>query len=307
MKYLKVKELDLSLSKIVFGGASISGEGKGYGFGKMSEKDSQALIEYSVSLGVNVFDSAPIYGFNLAELRLGKYLKKNRENVFLTSKSGVSWHENGRVNMSNDKNTTRTMLEQSLRNFDSDYIDIYMVHWPDKKVDIRHTLDVIKQAQDEGKVTYIGLCNTADSELKLATEVCDINFIQSECNLFNNNIKTLSPDLMNDVVTMGWGTLDKGILSGKLTSSTQFDSTDCRSWAPWWKKSNWKEKVLKVDHYSKESDNLPIKELALNYSFRNTDLSLCGFKTNKQLDEIINCLSLTEESYTESISRFSAL
>jgi aryl-alcohol dehydrogenase-like predicted oxidoreductase len=301
MKYFENKKLGLSLSKLVFGGASISGEGKGYGFGKMSEKAAQELIEYAYHLGVNVFDAAPIYGFNLSEIRLGKYLHKYREEVLLTSKSGVSWHENGRVNMSNDKKTTINMLEQSLRNFNSDYIDIYMVHWPDKKVDIREPLEVLKKAQDNGKIKYIGLCNTNESDLKLASEVCDVEFIQSECNLFNDTIINMP----KDITSMGWGTLDKGILSGKLTIDTIFDSTDCRSWAPWWKKSNWKDKVKRVEEYGGGVGILPIKELGLQYSFENSNLSLCGCKTPDQLDDVVKILELMNTSnYANSLERF---
>ena len=67
-----------------FGGASLSGEGGGYGFGEMTEKKAQELISFVYDQGIRVFDLAPIYGFGLAEERVGRaFKKKDREKVYL--------------------------------------------------------------------------------------------------------------------------------------------------------------------------------------------------------------------------------
>ena len=85
------------ISKLSFGGASLSGEGKGYGFGAMSDQQAIDLINHALELGITVFDTAPIYGHHLSEIRLGKSLKKKRDDIVLVSKAGVTWHDNGRV------------------------------------------------------------------------------------------------------------------------------------------------------------------------------------------------------------------
>jgi myo-inositol catabolism protein IolS len=85
------------LEKLVvfsFGGAAVSGEGGGYGFGNISEADSIELMHYAYDLGINLFDSAPIYGFGMSEQRIGKAFKgAKRDSVYITSKSGVTWHD----------------------------------------------------------------------------------------------------------------------------------------------------------------------------------------------------------------------
>lgn len=309
MEYNKHKDIHLEISRIGFGGASLSGEGKGYGFGKMSEKQAQALLERSFASGINIYDAAPIYGHNLCEKRLGKYLKNIREKVLLVSKSGVSWHDNGRVNMTNDISTTKSMLESSLRNFNSDYIDIYMIHWPDVRVDIRYPLEILQKAKEAGKIKYIGLCNTHNEDLERAESVCNIQFLQSEVNLFNNGFLNLEADLIQSKIKMGWGTFDKGILSGHLKTNHVFDSTDCRSWAPWWKKSNWKDKVKKVESYIDKfvdkNEALGIKELALSYSLRNADITLCGMKKSDHLKNIEQIMGLKNlNSFDDSLEKF---
>jgi aryl-alcohol dehydrogenase-like predicted oxidoreductase len=172
----------LSLPVITFGGAGISGEGGGYGFGAMSETEAEALLKSAWEKGFTLFDTAPIYGFGLSEERMGRYLPKE---AMVVSKCGVDWHESKRVNMTNDPKTSERMLNESLKRLKRDVIDIYMVHWPDKKVDFRDTLQVLIRAKETGKIKHIGLCNTTLDELSLAKEVCQVEVIQSELNLFN--------------------------------------------------------------------------------------------------------------------------
>lgn len=286
MKYTVGKNLDWKLSKIAFGGASLSGVSGGYGFGPIDAKDSQKLIEDSVALGINVFDTAPIYGFGQSERSLGEFLKKIRDDIYLVSKAGVSWHENKRVNMSNDPKLVLSMFEQSLRDLQSDYIDIYMIHWPDASVDIRDALNVLQKQKDQGKIRAIGLCNTNLVDLHRASEVCRVDFVQSEFNLFNSGFKEIEDYIQKEnILTMGWGTFDKGILAQSVKDNSRFDKSDCRSWAPWWKKSNWKERVKKVSELGM-LEGYTIKQIALSYSLQNMDLSICGIKSQGHLQEL---------------------
>lgn len=285
MDYYNDKNTGLKLSKLCFGGASISGDGKGYSFGEMSERDSQELIEYALDQGINLFDTAPIYGFNQSEKRLGLGLRNIRDKVHIITKAGVGWHGSGRVNMSNDPKLVLEMLENSLRNLDSEYIDFYMIHYPDARVDIRYSLDVLVKAQVQGKIKHIGLSNTTAEEIELASEICEVQILQEEVNLFNNSYSNLKS--AKGILKTGWGSLDKGILAGKLNPESKFHKDDCRSWAPWWKKSNWKDKTLRVKTLQEAIQEYTPLELALKYSMTNSDIPICGFKTMAQLDALL--------------------
>lgn len=281
-----IDKLGKKIGALGFGGAAISGEGKGYGFGDIDESKSIEMLLKAYDEGVNVFDFAPIYGHNLAEARAGMAFRNHRENVYLVSKAGVDWHDNGRVNMSNDPKIVMKMLEQSLRNFQSDYIDIYMIHWPDPRVDIRRPLEVLYNAQEKGKITHIGLCNTNVEDLQKAKEVCPVDVIQMEANLFNQNtIKNLEIHVQEHMLTLGWGSFDKGILTQTVDEERKFDSSDCRSWAPWWKKGDWKKKVQFVEKVSRELglEKGELAHAAINCSQELVDVSLCGMKTFEHL------------------------
>lgn len=284
---------------IVFGGAALSSKGGGYGFGEID--DPFGLLENAFDLGITTYDTAPIYGFGESERVLGEAFLKNREKVKIISKAGVGWHDNGRVNMSNEPRLVLKMLEDSLRRLQSDYIDIYMIHWPDRNVDIRYPLEVLLKAQIQGKIHSIGLCNTNTLDLELSSEMANIEFVQSEFNFFNDGFSDLP---VGDFQKMGWGTFDKGILAGTVKADRKFSKHDCRSWAPWWKKSGWKEKVQYVEEFR---DFTNIKSLALHFSLQNMDMTLVGIKNTEQLGEIIRLsyLNLDSEHILDAQKYFS--
>ncbi|RLA62773.1 MAG: hypothetical protein DRQ88_01815 [Epsilonproteobacteria bacterium] len=274
---------------IGFGGASISGEGKGYGFGPISETNSIDLLNESLEKGIKVFDTAPIYGFGTSEVRMGKAFAKCREEVFICSKGGITWDQNKRVDIDNSPQTIRRMLESSLKSLDSDYIDLYMIHWPDPRSDIRRAIEVLARAKEKGKINHIGLCNTNQEDFLKAQEIEKIEVLQSEFNLFNK--PEILEQIKDQIYFMGWGTLDKGIISGRVTLGRTFDPLDARSWAPWWKKSpkNQKiEKMKKVLSFLKEKGHSGTElALAYNNSFSKLSLSLVGFRNSQQLDSLL--------------------
>lgn len=280
---------------IAFGGAAISGEGGGYGFGDISENQAIDLLLEAYEGGIKIFDTAPIYGFGMSEIRMGKAFKNIREKVFLVSKCGVTWHENKRVDMNNDPAIAQKMLEQSLRDLNTDFIDLYMVHWPDARVDIRKTMEVLSKAKHQGKIKHIGLCNTNLDELNKAFEIDRVEVVQSEFNLFTNKFvsEQLFPYLKEKNISfMSWGTLDKGIITGRVDQNRKtYDKSDCRSWAPWWKSADNSDKfeamkklwpLLDKNHHT----GLELA-LAYNLSYPELSVAICGAKSSAQLQSLL--------------------
>ena len=290
MRYNKFGPIDFNISQITFGGASISGEGKGYGFGAISEADAISLLQQAFELGINSFDTAPIYGFRTSEIRMGKAFKNIREKVFITSKSGIDWHDSGRVNMNNDPKIAQKMLEQTLRDLQSDYVDLYMIHWPDEKWDIRYPLEVLQNNQSKGKIKHIGLCNTNLEDYSKASSVCNIEVLQSELNLFNQSFLKLLSKIAECPAVMTWGTLDKGILTGRINAKRKFDDFDCRKKAPWWKKDEVLLKAKKVEELQKSSRELLALAIGHNLSVANVSSAIVGARNPEQLNEVVSAV-----------------
>ena len=303
VSFMSARFLDL-----VFGGASLSGSGGGYGFGDISETDAFKLLDTAIYLEVLRFDTAPIYGFGRSEEILGKYFKQKRESIEIMTKGGVTWHDNGRVNMTNDPNVIESMIHTSLKTLNSDYIDTYLIHYPDPKVDIRKTLEVVEKARIQGKIKNIGLSNTNSSELELALEVCPISVVQNQCNLFVNEFEDMEEFCKKNKITlMGHSVLYKGVLTGRVNLTRQFDTTDFRAWAPWWKRSDWKKKVQTVERFKAAHPDIDLLTLAITQGLKQSDAIVCGSKKPQSLREIVQRIKEPVPGIDELVEEFKAL
>jgi len=289
--------LIFQVTEIAFGGGSISGEGGGYGFGHIGDEEAISLLDEAFERGINLFDTAPAYGFGLSEKRMGKAFVEKRDSVFIVSKGGIPWDDKKRIKIDNSPKVIQKMLEQSLRDLQTDYIDLYMIHWPDKNVDIRKPMEYLSKAKDEGKIRAIGLCNSFVEDINQAFEIDRVDVLQSELNLFNSSAKEALFDIIREkkMGFMSWGTLDKGILTGRVTPQRTFDEVDARSWAPWWTKVDRtpKHKAMeRINELLKEKEHSAL-ELALGYvlQFQELSTALCGVRNTDQLETAIKALN----------------
>ncbi len=290
MDKVKLGRTDLEISTICFGTAAISGEGGGYGFGNISESDSLNLMDFTFDSGINFYDTAPIYGYDLAELRLGKFLKRQRDKKIVVSKCGIGWHYNKRVNHSNDPDFCIKMLEKSLRSLNTDYIDIYLVHAPHEKESLSPLMEALQIEKKKGKIRFLGVSNFNAKQL---TDISEIDVIQNEFNLFTKMDEELINKIQSENLgAMSWGTFDKGILTDRVTIGRSYEKVDLRSWAPWWKKQNLEKKLKKLEAIKNFSDKIEIDLLSLclnfNISQKFLHSTICGGRNKQQWEEILN-------------------
>lgn len=288
--------LDFQVTEIAFGGGAISGEGGGYGFGHVSDEDAISLLQEALDRGINLFDTAPVYGFGLSEKRMGKAFLGKRDRVFIVSKGGIPWDDNKRLKLDNSPKVIQKMLEQSLKDLRTDYIDLYMIHWPDNNVDIRKPMEYLSKVKEEGKIRVIGLCNSFVEDINRACEIERVDVLQSEFNLFNSSAKDTLFDIIREkkMGFMSWGTLDKGILTGRVTPERKFDEVDARSWAPWWKNDDKTSKykaMERINELLKETEHSGL-ELALGFvlQFQEISTALCGVRNTEQLETAVKAL-----------------
>ena len=289
----KFGQIDEQVSLLGFGAASLSGSGGGYGFGPISDEDAVALVDAALASGINLYDTAPIYGFGESERRLGLALKGQRDKAFLVSKCGVAYDDRRRVRIDNSPKTTQQMLEASLRRLETEMIDLYMVHWPDKDVDIRHTIETMAKAKDRGLIRYVGLSNTNAEELSKAREVCPIDVVQLQANFLSPDaLDTLEEtEDLSQIGVMSWGTLAKGILTGRVDRNRTFDPLDARHSEPWWVNADHEP------HFAVMDALMPLLadygytglELALGYLYdrEHVDTLLCGVRNLSQLQTAV--------------------
>jgi aryl-alcohol dehydrogenase-like predicted oxidoreductase len=291
MKKRKFGRLDFEVSEISFGGGAVSGEGGGYGFGDLSEADSTGLLRAALERGINLFDTAPCYGYGMSERRFAKAFRDRRDEVFLVSKCGVTWDENKKFKTTNDPEVARRMLEQSLRDLETDRIDLYFIHWPDKKIDVRRTMEVLSQAKREGKIGAIGLSNFYDvEEVERAMEIDRVDAFQTQFNLFRPEAaEKLFPFAReNEIAHMSWGSFDKGILTGRVKRGREFPASDFRSRYTGFIDEGKMRAMDRIEPLLEENGS-DGRALALGFILSHPEAStaVCGVKSVEQLDTAI--------------------
>ena len=254
------------------------------------------MLQYSFEAGINLYDTAPVYGFGFSEKRMGLAFHALWDKIFLISKGGVHWDDRKRIYISNNPKKMIESLEQSLKNLKTDSIDLYFIHWPDKNIDIRKPLELLQLAKQEGKIKSIGLGNTTLKDLQLAKEIVEIEAIQSELNIFSNedfhSVREYCSE--NNISYISWGTLDKGIISGRVKKDRKFDKCDARSYAPWWKKSDKDKKTILMEEIQNRLNDTDYSSLGLalayGLQFKEVVSMLVGMRNSEQVDSILNAL-----------------
>lgn len=175
---LKFKNLGSSKYKIF----SI-GIGTGTGFKQIDKKRDRELIyilQKALDLGINFIDTAESYFDGHAEKLIGKAFKKNRKKVFIATKFSPQH---------SSYNEVLKAAEGSLKRLQTDYIDLYQIHWPNPIVPIEETLKALEKLIKDGKVKHIGVCNFSLGRLKDIQKVSNspIVSLQTEYNLLERS------------------------------------------------------------------------------------------------------------------------
>ena len=203
----------------------------GYGWGNVQESELLDAISEALDKGVNFFDTADTYGLGQSERTLAKGLGERRKNVVIESKFGVRVG-GGKTVYDNSPEYIQTALEESLRRLNTDYIDIYTIHYRDGKTPIADVIGKLDELKAAGKIRHYGLSNIhgneADELIPYAEKfVCCQDEFSLACRKNEADLFSLQSKL--HVTPMTWGSLGQGILTGKYGADVKFGADDRRS------------------------------------------------------------------------------
>jgi len=262
MKYTKIAGTDLTISSLGLGTWVMGGDM----WGGAQEADGVAAVQTALDLGINLVDTAPIYGYGISEKIVGRALKgRSRSGIIIATKCGLVGK--GREIKNNlTPESIRRELEQSLKNLQTDYIDLYQCHWPDPHTPIEVTLKELSKLKDEGKIRYIGVSNFDLTLLKTAAGLAPILSLQSQFSMLERVLEkeTLPFCRKQGIGVLAYGPLAGGILTGKYKEPPQLAKADARSF---FYKHYRGESFNKVKTLLTQLSHLghPLNELALNW------------------------------------------
>lgn len=235
MEYALLGQSDLKVSRLGFGCEPLGG----MDWGEVDEDAALAAVSRALDLGVNLFDTANVYGLGRSEELLAKGLGAHRHEAVIVTKFGINWTlglngERAQTFRDASAKHVREALEASLRRLQLDCIPLYLIHWPDPNTPVEETLDALVQCQEAGKVRHIGVSNFPLSLMQQAHQVQPLTAIEMQYNLLDRKIEdeVLPFCQKAQVGVLAYGPLAQGLLSGKFGAEARFDASDRRSRLP---------------------------------------------------------------------------
>jgi aryl-alcohol dehydrogenase-like predicted oxidoreductase len=222
----------MRISRVAFGCEALGG----WDCGRVDNSKLAGAIERALERGINAFDTADVYGLGRSEERLSELLGARRHEAIIITKFGVNWRSNpaaGRAATFRDCRPERVgeAIENSLRRLRIDCIPLYLVHWPDPKIPIEHTVEALSRYRDLGKIREIGLSNSSVELIERAIKIVPLAAVEFQYSLIDRSPEGDIFDCCRrlELHTLAYGALGQGLLSGKYDMATGFEQDDRRS------------------------------------------------------------------------------
>lgn len=279
----------ISVSKVCLGTWAIGG----WMWGGSEEDESIRTIHAALDRGVNFIDTAPVYGFGRSEEIVGKALKGHlkRESVIIATKVGLEWDDKGRVFRNSTRQRIIKEVEDSLRRLQTDYIDLYQVHWPDPLTPIEETAQIMDELLKTGKIRAVGVSNYTPEQMEVFRKVAPLHSVQPPYNLFERQIEedVLPYAKEHGIAVLAYGAICRGLLSGKMKADTPFKGDDLRQHDPKFREprySHYLNAVAELDKLAAKRHDRRVLELAIRWVLDQGAIALWGARHPGQLDPV---------------------
>jgi len=250
MIYRTIGSTDIKVSAIGLGTWAIGG---GPWWGTTDDAESIRTIHAAIDAGINLIDTAPVYGFGRSEEIVGKAIKGRRDKLIISTKCGLWWNdargafffeqEGKKVNRSLRPDTLRLEIEQSLKRLGVDCIDIYHTHWqtmPPEKTPIAETMACLLKLKAEGKIRSIAVSNADCAQMDEYRRAGSIVANQPRYSMLDRTIETeLVPYcLKHDISILVYSPLEQGLLTGKIGMDKKLAESEYRNNIAWFRPEN---------------------------------------------------------------------
>jgi aryl-alcohol dehydrogenase-like predicted oxidoreductase len=284
-EFVNIPKTQLKVSRVALGTWAMGG----WMWGGTDRRESVATIHAALNQGINLIDTAPVYGFGVSEEIVGAALEGRREQAIIATKTGLEWRD-GQVYRNATRARIMQEIDDSLRRLRTDYIDIYQVHWPDPLVPVEETAEAMRALYEQGKIRAIGVSNFSVDQMERFRQVAPLHVLQSPYNLFEREIDSdiLPYCRAYEITTLGYGALCRGLLSGRIRSNTPFEGDDLRRIDPKFQPprlAQYLEAVRQLDELAQRRFHRRVIHLAVRWMLdRGISVALWGGRHPDQVE-----------------------
>jgi aryl-alcohol dehydrogenase-like predicted oxidoreductase len=294
IKQIALGSQGLVVPNIGLGCMGMTGFEEGHMYGPADEYEAIATIHRSLELGGNFLDTADLYGPLKNEQLIAKAIAGRRKDFIIATKFGweindenkVTWAINGK------KAYVKKALERSLKNLNTDYVDLYYMHRLDKNTPIEETVEAMGELVKEGKVGYIGLSEVSSETVRRAHAVHPVTAVQSEYSLFERTVEERG--VLNTLKELGVGfvaysPLGRGFLSGQIKSQDDLSENDFRRGMPRFQGEDFDRNIelVKAIEVMAAQKQITSSQLVLAWIIAKGIVPIPGTKRRKYLEQNI--------------------
>src|SRR5215467_15821383 len=227
MEHTSIPDITTPASRVGLGTWAMGG----MQWGGTDDNESVKTIHAALDLGITLIDTAPAYGFGHSEKVVGRAISERggRDRIVVATKVGLEQQGNA-LYRNSTKRQIFDEIEESLKNLQTDYIDLYQVHWPDFSTPYEETAQALLDLKRDGKIRAIGVSNYSVDAMERFRRVAPLATAQPPLNLFEQQaLHDVIPWCKsNGIATLTYGALCRGLLSGFLDEDTRFEGDDLR-------------------------------------------------------------------------------
>ncbi len=267
-------------------------------YGELDDEKSINTINYALDVGLNLLNTADMYGNGKNETLIASAIKGRRQEVILNTKFGNVVNPDGSRGISGRPEYVKEACDKSLQRLKTDYIDIYSQHRVDPEVPIEDTVGAIARLVEEGKVRYVGLSEAAAATIRRAHQETAITCVETEYSLWTRDVEEqILPTCQKlGISLMPYAPLGRGFLTGSIKSTVDLIEGDRRLDHPRFSDENIKKNMIKVEAIETiaEKNGFKPAQIALAWVLSRDDLivPIPGTKHRKYVDENIRATDI---------------
>ena len=266
-------------------------------------------IHAAIDAGVNLIDTAPIYGFGTSESIVGRAIRKRRGEVVLATKcslicdpargdfifksSSLGPDPDGliSIHICLEPDSIRREVEGSLKRLQTDYIDLYQTHWQSETTPIADAMAVLMELKQQGKIRAVGVCNASDEQLEQYRQAGTLDADQEKYSMLDRGFDDarLPYCREHNVAVLAYSPLVLGLLTGKIGADRKFNAGDLRLTHPRFGKENLQRTAAMLERFRPiaEEHQITLAQLAIAWTVHQSGLThaLCGARNQQQAIE----------------------
>jgi aryl-alcohol dehydrogenase-like predicted oxidoreductase len=199
-------------------------------YGPTDEEESTATIHRALELGIDLLDTADVYGQGANEELVGKAVAGRRDDYVIATKFGNRWFDDGSRTIDGSPEYVRQAIDASLRRLGVDHVDLYYQHRVDANTPIEDTVGAMAELVAAGKVKHLGLSEAGAETIRRAHAVHPITALQSEWSLWTRDPEGEVLDTVRElgIGFVAYSPLGRGFLAGRFSSADDLAEDDFR-------------------------------------------------------------------------------